>query len=331
MPQSGPERLRQALLQLVAVARLLGEQPEDRELQHVTHDISNRYIVQVPGRCSSSIGRSHASGAAARSRSGRGWMRSARGLAIAGPRRLLDRRRRASTLSADAERHGLRARPPGGSARLPAGHAHPPRRVRRPPELLRAAQNIGYRHRRPVPGVRRDEPAPRLVRLRREAEAGQRPGDQQHGRARASWARRATSSPATTSRSASTAGGTTCAASHSTAACTRAERQRAGSVSRRRSRTGTASSTRCTTARARRRPSASRRVPRRRARRRPAGRGRARRRGTRSSRRPAVIRASPDGRRYGVRLHRLGAAGGTAARRYADGAAGSRTCPGRWR
>ena len=90
--------------------------------------------------------------------------------------------------------------------------------------------------------MRRVEPAPRLVRLRREAEAGQRPGDQ---RPRASWrssARRATSSPVTTSRSASTAGGTTCAASRSTAACTRAE---PGATSRPASRRRTSSQGYC--------------------------------------------------------------------------------------
>ena len=43
MPQSGPERLGQALLQVVAVARLLGEQPEYRELQHV----HARYIESI--------------------------------------------------------------------------------------------------------------------------------------------------------------------------------------------------------------------------------------------------------------------------------------------
>ena len=43
-----PQRLRQALLQVVAVARLLGEQPEDRELQHAYTIYRIDISMQVP-------------------------------------------------------------------------------------------------------------------------------------------------------------------------------------------------------------------------------------------------------------------------------------------
>ena len=115
-----------------------------------------------------------------------------------------------------ARRAVLRDFRSGALTRLDVCDAHP--------ELMRAAQNIGVEHQRPVPGVRRVEPPPREVRLRRQAQAGQRPGDQRTPPSWRSWARRATSSPVTTSRSASTASGTTCAASHCTAACTRVDR-----------------------------------------------------------------------------------------------------------
>ena len=69
-----------------------------------------------------------------------------------------------------ARRAVLRDFRSGALTRLDVCDAHP--------ELMRAAQNIGVRHRRPVPGVRRVQPAPREVRLRRQAQAGQRPGHQ---------------------------------------------------------------------------------------------------------------------------------------------------------
>ena len=124
-----------------------------------------------------------------------------------------------------ARRAVLRDFRSGALTRLDVCDAHP--------ELMRAAQNIGVGMRRPVPGLRRVQPAPRQVRLRRQAQAGQRPGDLRHRASWRSWAPRATSSPATTSRCASTASGTTCAASRSTAACTRAEPRRLRSARRR--------------------------------------------------------------------------------------------------
>ena len=84
----------------------------------------------------------------------------------------------------DASRHRLRVRPAvpycatSAAARSDAVEvcdAHP--------ELMRAAQCIGSRPRRRVPGLRRDEPTAGVVRVRRQAEAGERPGDQQRGRA----------------------------------------------------------------------------------------------------------------------------------------------------
>ena len=98
----------------------------------------------------------------------------------------------------------------GASTRLDVCDAHP--------ELLRAAPNIGDRRSTTTARSAATQPAARLLRLRRQAQAGQRPVHQRPRGARASSAPRATSSPATTSRSASTAAGTTCAASHSTAA-----------------------------------------------------------------------------------------------------------------
>ena len=52
------------------------------------------------------------------------------------------------------------------------------------PELMRAAQCIGDRPRRRVPRLRREQPAARHLRVRRQAESGERPCDQHPRRAR---------------------------------------------------------------------------------------------------------------------------------------------------
>ena len=273
------------------------------------HDISNRYI-------DASI------------------LASARGVRAPGADRSGDGRERApleggrvahSTLTAVpsvtdyalARRAVLRDFRSGALTRLDVCDAHP--------ELMRAAQNIGadIDDECPVCGASNL----RLVTYVYGDKLKQANGRaiSNTGRAARSWARRATSSPVTTSRSASTAGGTTCAASRCTAASTRAEPSRSSSRSASTGSLGYCeqhemhhSSGSGTTV------SEPSRVPRRRARRRRAGRST-----SSSSGKPQFSQAPVASRRRSLR--RLAWTAPGRRRYYARGAAGSRTCPGRRR
>ena len=169
MPQSGPERLRQALLQVVAVARLLGEQPEYRELQHVLHDISNRYIdaSTVRSELTSRAGGPGRPGPVHRRRRGAVRMRAGTHLHFPAMQSVTD--------YALARRAVLRDFRRGTLTRLDVCDAHP--------ELLRAAQFIGTDIDDECPVCGATNLRLVILRLRREAEAGERPGDQQPGRA----------------------------------------------------------------------------------------------------------------------------------------------------
>ena len=216
------ERLGQALLQLVAVQRLLGEQSENGELQHgielheggtgatryiesiyrastwqlaagwptisddrlgcewsydypATSDRSREHRPRVglgwpPVRVGSSVATSATDASTGVAR----WLvhGEATPLVSSQPSTLDAPRVPSVTDYALARRAVLRDFRSGALTRLDVCDAHP--------ELMRAAQNIGVEHPRPVPGVRRVEPAARVVRLRRQAEAGQRPGHQRH-------------------------------------------------------------------------------------------------------------------------------------------------------
>ena len=117
-----------------------------------------------------------------------------------------------------ARRAVLRDFQQGALTRLDVCDAHP--------ELLRAATYLGTELDDDCPVCGNEPDAGRHLRLRRQAQAGERPLHRQPARSWPGSARPATSSPVTTSRSASTAAGTTCAGSRCTAACTPADARR---------------------------------------------------------------------------------------------------------
>ena len=213
------ERLAEALLQLVAVERLLLQRVRGWRGRACGSDSGSMvaiYRVDISSRYIERTSMHTAAGSAGRSR-GRTASRSRSG-APARPRYTARR----------APAHRLRAGPSGRPPRPATRRGHPPRRVRRPPRAppgrpprrragaATTARCAAHAHVRYVSYVYGDELRP-----------GQRPLHLARRRARAARRARTTSSPATWSRCASTAGGTTSPAASCTAAATTAPARRA--------------------------------------------------------------------------------------------------------